>query len=724
MTLNEALHRFGQQAALGLILAVSVVSVAATGTQHNDNSRTGAQLDELILTPDAVSQRGMRVKYVAPVSGNVNAQPLYVPNVSFPSGRANALYIVTENNLVYALDAQTGAQKWIHKLIDADPALRSLPRGATNPPPTPVVDVATRTIYILFSTKNQAIDTADTRQHWIDLDRDLDVAYWLVALDIRSGAERGRVQIQASTKRSDGTSLTFDARHQVNHPSLLLDHGSLYLAFGSISEEGMCEYHGWVLRYDARTFRNRGVFSTTVDWRIGSTPYPEGGGIWQGGGGLVADHSGNVYFLVGNAPFDVMHRSYGDSFVKLIPRRDALAFGGAVAPPKAALMDDKDLDLGSGGLIAIPGTRLLIGGGKTGTLYLVNGKNMKIEQSSQAFTNTYHPDWTWGCPLPGPSPCPAPGPGVCCPGRDDWGAGPHLHGSPTYWRSPNSSFAYLYDWSEKDHLKQFKFDLSTKHLDETPLVAPVRATEALMPGGVLSLSARGTTARTAILWALLPTCDPLPTNPTQSPCLTLPYGPGRSHVYAFDAETLDPLWDAPFSDELPIMSHHAAPTIADGKLVVATQSGGIVVYELGPSEFTTKLAPRQAYQPPSFPRPAFAKFKGERAITELPSLLRNELEPPSGQVEIFRALAESISGSEWSEGIRRLGNTWESRDGSKLIAEETKSVPAPDGTGEPWQLFKVISHQGNGRLSGVAWIQRIDTDTKGGSVYIFYGVVP
>jgi hypothetical protein len=711
-------------AALILFLTTSAISLAVTGTQHNNNSRTGAQLDEIILTPAAVSHRGMRVKYTASVNGNVDAQPLYVPEVSFPNGRADALYIVTENNSVYAFDAQTGAQKWNRQLLDADPTRRSLPRGSTNPPPTPVIDVSTHNLYILFSTKNQEVDTAETRDKWTNLDRSLDVAYWLVALDLRNGTELRRVRVQASTKRSDGTTLTFDARHQVNHPALLLDHRSLYLAFGSIYAEGSCEYHGWVLRYNAKTFRSQGVFSTTVDWRVGATPFPEGGGIWQGGGGLVADHSGNVYFLVGNAPFDPAHRSYGDSFVKLIPRGDVLVFGGAVAPPEAQLMDDKDLDLGSGGLIVIPGTRLMVGGGKTGTLYLVDGEKMRIKQSFQAFTNTYHPDWTWGCPVPGPSPCPDPGPGVCCPGRDDWGAGPHLHGSPTYWRGSNASSSYFYDWSEKDSLKEFKFNLAKGSFDETPLVAPVRATETLMPGGILSLSARGTAARTGILWALLPTCDPLPASPTQSPCLTSPYGPGRSHVYAFDAETLDPLWDAPFPDELPIMSHHAAPTIADGKLVVATQSGGIVVYELGPPEFPAKLISKRAYQPLSYPRLASVSFQDERAISALPSLRRNELAPPPGQVVLLRARAELNRGFEQLEGIRRSGNKWEAPDGSTLISEETKAAPAPDGAAQPWQLFKVISHQGKGRLSGVTWIQRIDIDAKGGSTYVFYGPVP
>src|SRR5262249_13539457 len=108
-------------------------------------------------------------------------------------------------------------------------------------------------------------------------------------------------------------------------------------------------------------------------------------------------------------------------------------------------MDAHDLDLGSGGLIVVPGTKTLIGGGKTGMLYAVDGNAMLATKDSglldsiQGFTNTDHPDWNYGCPTPNPANC------------HDWEAGPHLHNSPTFWNG------YVFDWSEKDHLKRFSF---------------------------------------------------------------------------------------------------------------------------------------------------------------------------------------------------------------------------------------------------------------------------
>jgi len=527
-------------------------------TQHENNFRIGGRLDETLLTSGNVRSRGMRVKYRTFVEGAVHAQPLYVRAVSFPDGVANALYLITGASLVYAMDAETGVLRWVQQLKDTLSS-RNLPRDL---PVTPAIDVSNHIIYVLFATKNQPIDTGKTPEDWISVQATLDVAYWLVALDTRTGKELRRAQIQGSTSRSDGSVLSFDPKTELSHPALLLDHGSIYLAFSANAAEGVMEYHGWVFRYDAATFRPQGVFCTTVNQRGAS---PEGGGIWQGGAGLAADSEGNVYFTVGNAPADLAHASYGDSFVKLAPNGDKLLFAGAVTPDRADEMDHKDLDLGAGGLMVIPGTHLLAGGGKTGTMYLVDGSTMNIRQSFQAFTNTYHPDWTWGCPTPVPNDC------------QNWSAGPHLHGSPTFWRGPDSVNAYFYAWSEKDYLKQFKFNLLTKRFDENPTVGKFKATETLMPGGLTSLSANENTHGTGILWAVLP-CN------------------GPSHVYAFDAETLDPLWDQSFPDapdSLKNMSHHAAPTIADGKLVLATstlypapsgaiEAGGVIVYELSP----------------------------------------------------------------------------------------------------------------------------------------------
>lgn len=694
-------------------------------TQHNDNFRTGAYLGETVLTPDAVLARRMRVKYTAVVGGGgaINGQPLYLRGVRFPSGTADALYVANTNNEVGAYNAETGTLKWPSTvtLRDFESTSRSRPRGIMG---TPVIDPFSRTLYVLYSTKNQELDGANcpqtpatpcphcddrcagcTRAPTCDSYEDqlgsLDVAFWLVALDARTGAVLRHVKVAASARRGDGSPVNFVAKNQVNRPALLLDGGSLYLAFGMRFREEIIEYHGWVIRYRASDFAPQGAFCTTVDATVPTAPYTdhvaEGAGIWQGGGGLAADSDGAVYFLTGNSRADAARGWYGDSFLRLTPGGSTIVYGGSFTPANAAAMEEQDLDLGSGGPMVVPGSNLVVGGGKTGMIYALGRTDMSLQQSFQAFVNSYHPDWTNGCPTPNP------------PGCANWEAGPHLHGSPTYWRGPDRQYGYLYHWSEKDRLKQFRFDTTAGSFIETPFhVGAVRGTADLMPGGMISLSARQDTANTGIIWATLPTH-------------------GNDRLYAFHAESLAPLWDGPFPDSMPKMGHWMPPTIADGKVVVAT-TNGFVVYEMAPVPSSPPPEPRTSWTPfqPTIPDgfvPFHDRFESEEAIALLPAMRRQQLAPPPDQVVLFRVRAsvdQREAKGERFDGGGRQDMTWKMADGSRVIAEEAKQVPAPDKGAPPWQLFKVTAHKGKGRLGGVNWIQRIDTDGTG-ATYAFYG---
>jgi hypothetical protein len=109
------------------------------------------------------------------------------------------------------------------------------------------------------------------------------------------------------------------------------------------------------------------------------------------------------------------------------------------------------------------------------------------------------------------------------------------------------------------------------------------------------------------------------------------------------------------------------------------------------------------------------------------------LRPPDGAVPLFRLRAEGVQvyeckakgdGAEWvlkgpdaelfdergnKVGRHYAGPTWEDKDGSKVTAEKSAAVDAPGGTAVAWLLLKVKTHEGKGRLSGVTYIQRIDT---------------
>ncbi|HUL11289.1 MAG TPA: hypothetical protein VLU73_03855 [Methylococcaceae bacterium] len=148
-------------------------------THHNDNFRTGAYLAETVLTPKAVRDRGMHIKYwlircdtfiaaappgnpVGCFDGTIETQPLFVHQQHFkvdsPVGvvetTAGGLFIATAHNKVYGFIASTGQQMWATDLM-LDKNHQPLnggfePRGANS---TPVIDVGNNRMYVLFSNK-------------------------------------------------------------------------------------------------------------------------------------------------------------------------------------------------------------------------------------------------------------------------------------------------------------------------------------------------------------------------------------------------------------------------------------------------------------------------------------------------------------------------------------------------------------------------------------------
>src|SRR4029077_16392200 len=121
-------------------------------TSRVDISRSGANTSETLLTPPNVSQNSFGRLFSVPVDYVVMAQPLYVPNVNIPGqGTHNVIYVVTEMDSVYAIDADTGAQLWYASMLNVGGTTASgkylpcghgpgfLQEGITS---TPVIDPA------------------------------------------------------------------------------------------------------------------------------------------------------------------------------------------------------------------------------------------------------------------------------------------------------------------------------------------------------------------------------------------------------------------------------------------------------------------------------------------------------------------------------------------------------------------------------------------------------
>jgi hypothetical protein len=72
---------------------------------------------------------------------------------------------------------------------------------------------------------------------------------------------------------------------------------------------------------------------------------------------------------------------------------------------------------------------------------------------------------------------------------------------------------------------------------------------------------------------------------------------------------------------------------------------------------------------------------------------------------------EAVLINTWGEtiGTHYAGPTWESRDGSLVVAAARANADSPDATAIPWLLLQAQSTSGTGVFSTVSYIQRIDT---------------
>jgi hypothetical protein len=335
--------------------------------------------------------------------------------------------------------------------------------------------------------------------------------------------------------------VAFEGRNHWCRPALLLSHGSLYLACGMRDDEGTTVFHGWVFRYDAASFAPQAVFCTTPD----VTAPGDGASVWQSGSGLAEDPEGNVYFITGNGPADLDHHSYGDALMKLSTAGGKLSVAGAFTSegPEGHLQRH-DVDFGSGGALVLPDAPFVFGAGKTGIAYVLERDSMAKRQEFVASVNQYDP---------------------MAPVDIFWAGGPHLHGTPAYWRGPAAGVAYVYSWGEQDFLRRHTLDLRSGMFNLAQGKAgKVMGLMDTMPGGSLSISADGNRAGTGIVWATLEG----PRSETEPD--------GR--LLAHDAETLDVIWET----TLRSLSRWVPPTVADGKVFLPTSGGKLLIYALGP----------------------------------------------------------------------------------------------------------------------------------------------
>jgi hypothetical protein len=384
-----------------------VVTSAGTDvtTYHNDIARTGQYITETKLTQANVNSTTFGLLRNLTVDGRVDAEPLYLSQLSVAGSAHNVVFIVTEHDSVYAFDSDTGAQLWKVSLLGSGET-SSDDRGCSQVSPeigitsTPVIDGtagAHGILYAVAMSKNGA--TYFQRLH---------------ALDITTGAELegGPVTVQATYPgtgdNSSGGQVVFDPKQYKERAALLLLNGVIYTSWASHCD--FSPYTAWIMGYNQTSLAQTSVLNLTPNGAEGS--------IWQSGGGLAADAQGNIYALMANGTFDTTldangfpsKQDYGNGFVKISTTGGNLQVADYFNMSNTVNESGGDIDLGSGGAMVLPdlsyGTantlNLAVGAGKDGNIYVVNRNNMG--KFSSTSNNVYQelpgavPNGVWGVP--------------------------------------------------------------------------------------------------------------------------------------------------------------------------------------------------------------------------------------------------------------------------------------------------------------------------------------
>jgi hypothetical protein len=490
-------------------------------TYHDDIGRTGLNPNETALTPANVNSSKFGLLRILSVDGKVDAEPLYLSNLSVGGNTQNVVFVATEHDSVYAFNADTGAQLWKTSVLGANESTSgdhgcgqiSPEIGITS---TPVIDRS---------------DGPDGAIFVVGMSQDPSGAYHqrLHALDVTTGAELSGSPTEITATypgtgdNSSGGKVVFDPGQYAERASLLLMNHTIYTSWTSHCDLGA--YTGWLMAYSESTLTQSTVLNLT--------PNGTGGSIWMSGAGLAADSGGNIYFVDANGTFDTtlnangfpVNGDFGNGFIKVSTAGGNLAVADYFEPYNTVNESNTDQDLGSGGALVLPDLtddsgnvhHLAVGAGKDENIYVVNRDNMGKfnSQNDDAIDQQIS------------------------------GAVDGIFSMPAYFNNT------VYYAAVDDTLKAFPVTnakLATSASAQSANIFPY-------PGGTPSVSANGTT--NGIVWAV--------------------ENSSTAILRAYDATTLQELYDSNQAgnnrDHFGNGNKFITPVITNGKVFVGTPNG-------------------------------------------------------------------------------------------------------------------------------------------------------
>ncbi len=360
-------------------------------TYHNDVMRSGEYLTETTLTPGNVTSASFGLLHQLPADGLVDAAPLVVTSLTIGGAVHNVVYVATENDSVYAYDANTyGLLQKVSLLgsgetpSDSRSCNQVVPQiGITS---TPVIDRSAGpngTMFVVAMSKTSG-GTYYQRLHALDLATLADRLTPVVVQAIYPGTAYG-----------SAGQVGFVPDQYKERGALLLDQGQIFTSWASNCDDG--QYNGWIIAYDETALSQTQVLNLT----------PNGlqGGIWDVAG-LAVDSAGSIYTLLGNGIFDTtltaaglpVNQDYGNAAVRLSMASGTLAVADYFTTWNTTAESAGDVDLGSGSPLLLPdqvdatGTirHLMLAAGKNDSLYLLDRDNMGKYNGNVANSDTIY----------------------------------------------------------------------------------------------------------------------------------------------------------------------------------------------------------------------------------------------------------------------------------------------------------------------------------------------
>ncbi|HVH86193.1 MAG TPA: discoidin domain-containing protein, partial [Terriglobales bacterium] len=502
-------------------------------TRAYNNQRTAANLSEKKLKPSNINTAHFGKLFMLPVDDQIYAGLLYASDISIGGRKHNVLYVATVNNSLYAFDAdKLSSPLWYRNFNGSGRPTMNTEVGQAcriyhdfigniGIIGTPVIGPDQTTYFV-----TRTVETTGTVQR-------------LHAIDIATGEERPNSPrvIEASVPGkgddSNGSTVRFNPLTENQRPALALNDGVVYIGWASFCDTR--PYHGWLMSYDAKSLQQLGVFNASPNGNMA--------GIWMSGAAPAIDSAGNIYFSTGNGTYDNAG-DFGESLVKLEAK--TLRVLDYFTPSNFNTLNDFDLDFGTQGPTILPGTNLLVIGGKEGKMYVVDTTKMggqapgdiQIPQVVQAVDPTVRPIISH-----------------------------HMHNAIPVWRSSEGTNVYV--WGESDFPRIFRLDGSGRKFAVPAAAVGSTLAPSGMPGGMMTVSSDASHSGTGILWSTLPRAG-------DANQMTVP-----GDLYAFDAENLKLLWssEAPGDDPLNF-AKGSPPIVANGKVYVASISNFVSVYGL------------------------------------------------------------------------------------------------------------------------------------------------